>query len=163
MAFLAASLTVVWLAAIVVAPFLTAPLSALVYAVGSLVCHQLPDRSFHIGASQLPVCARCLGVYVGAACGALGGVVLTHGPADSPLRPSARQARWSVGIALVPTVASVVLEAAGLWRTTNVERSVMGFPAGLVAAFVVMSVLATLHYTQCVPRRPTAPSQPPSI
>jgi len=163
MPLLAALLTVGWLAAIVVAPFLTAPLSALVYAVGSFVCHQLPDRSFHIGASQLPVCARCLGVYVGAACGALSGVVSTYGPADSSLRLRAKHARLSVGIAVLPTAASVVLEAAGLWRTTNVQRAVMGFPAGLVAAFVVVSVLATLHYTQCVPRRPTAPSQPPSI
>lgn len=30
-----------------------------------LNCHQLSERSFHIGIRQLPVCARCLGIYVG--------------------------------------------------------------------------------------------------
>jgi hypothetical protein len=38
-----------------------------VYAVGSVVCHQLPERSFHLWGRQLPVCARCTGIYAGAA------------------------------------------------------------------------------------------------
>jgi uncharacterized membrane protein len=38
-----------------------------VYAVGSVVCHQLPERSFHLWMAQMPVCARCTGIYFGAA------------------------------------------------------------------------------------------------
>jgi hypothetical protein len=38
-----------------------------VYAAGSLICHQRPERSFHLLGAQLPVCARCMGIYVGAA------------------------------------------------------------------------------------------------
>ena len=38
-----------------------------VYAIGSLICHQLPERSFHLWGAQLPVCARCTGIYAGAA------------------------------------------------------------------------------------------------
>ena len=37
------------------------------YAVGSVVCHQLPERSFHLWIAQMPVCARCTGIYFGAA------------------------------------------------------------------------------------------------
>ena len=33
----------------------------------SLVCHQLPARSFHLWMPSLPVCARCTGIYLGAA------------------------------------------------------------------------------------------------
>ena len=28
-------------------------------------CHQLPDRSFHICNMQLPLCARCTGIFLG--------------------------------------------------------------------------------------------------
>src|SRR5262249_922300 len=42
-----------------------------VYAVGAVVCHQLPDRSFHLLGRQLPVCARCTGIYAGAAVAAI--------------------------------------------------------------------------------------------
>ena len=38
-----------------------------VYAIGSLVCHQLPDRSWRLWTAQMPVCARCTGIYFGAA------------------------------------------------------------------------------------------------
>ncbi len=43
-----------------------------VYGVGSLICHQLPERSYHLWAAQMPVCARCAGIYFGAACGGAG-------------------------------------------------------------------------------------------
>src|SRR5437867_4112806 len=33
------------------------------YLVGSLLCHQRPERSFFLWGSQMPVCARCMGIY----------------------------------------------------------------------------------------------------
>src|SRR5437867_4475043 len=42
-----------------------------VYGIGSVICHQLPQRSFHIAAVALPVCARCMGVYIGGAVASL--------------------------------------------------------------------------------------------
>lgn len=30
-----------------------------------LGCHQMPERSFFIKGYQLPICARCTGVYIG--------------------------------------------------------------------------------------------------
>jgi hypothetical protein len=36
----------------------------------SLVCHQDPARSFWIAGMPVAVCARCLGIYLGAAAGA---------------------------------------------------------------------------------------------
>src|SRR5438128_2972039 len=49
-------------------------LAFVVYGAGSFVCHQLPDRSFQLWAVPMPVCARCTGIYVGAALAA--GLVL---------------------------------------------------------------------------------------
>src|SRR5262245_8646685 len=45
-------------------------LAAVMYGIGSLVCHQRPERSVHLFGVQMPVCARCLGIYAGAAAAA---------------------------------------------------------------------------------------------
>lgn len=37
--------------------------------VGYAICHQIPERSFHIAGHQLPLCARCTGIYMGALTG----------------------------------------------------------------------------------------------
>ena len=35
-------------------------------AIGYAVCHRIDLRSFHLGDRQLPLCARCTGMYLGA-------------------------------------------------------------------------------------------------
>lgn len=34
--------------------------------INLVLCHRLPNRTFKLGNSYFPVCARCTGVYVGA-------------------------------------------------------------------------------------------------
>ena len=46
-------------------PGLLGKLDAIAYAV----CHRIAERSFHIGSIQLPLCARCTGMYLGAVTG----------------------------------------------------------------------------------------------
>lgn len=38
-------------------------------AVGYAVCHRIPERSFQIGDRQMPMCARCTGLFLGALLG----------------------------------------------------------------------------------------------
>lgn len=38
-------------------------------AIGYAVCHRIDIRSFHIGERQIPLCARCTGMYLGAMLG----------------------------------------------------------------------------------------------
>ncbi len=38
-------------------------------AIGYAVCHRIDVRSFHMGERQLPLCARCTGMYLGAMLG----------------------------------------------------------------------------------------------
>jgi uncharacterized membrane protein len=123
------------------APFLTAPLAALVYAFGSLVCHQTPERSFHLQGFQLAVCARCFGLYSGAALGAVWAASSSVGT-----RPSVswvRDVRALTVAAAIPTVVTVVLEWAGWWQPSNVTRSIAGAPLGFVVSWVVIRALAS--------------------
>ena len=69
MAVLAVALTTGWVVLLVATPVLPGWAGAAVYGVGSFICHQLPDRSFHLAGFQLPVCARCMGIYAGVSCG----------------------------------------------------------------------------------------------
>ena len=156
MALLIALLAVAWPALLLAAPVLPAGLSAVLYAATSLICHQRPDRSFYLDAFQLPVCARCLGIYGGAALGAV--LAVWSGAAGRPVRPTVP---WMLtAVAFAPTVVTVVLEWAGVWPTSNVVRAMAGAPAGGAVAFVVTRALATVHYDRCVPPRPTVPNPP---
>jgi uncharacterized membrane protein len=35
-------------------------------AIGCAICHRIDERSFHLASRQLPLCARCSGMYLGA-------------------------------------------------------------------------------------------------
>ena len=148
-------LGVAWMALVLSAPFLPALPAALTYAAASFICHQLPDRSFHSGTVQLPVCARCLGIYAGFA---IGGLVAV----GRRWRMGPQRARMVAAAGAVPTLVTVAAEWVGVWATSNGMRFVAGLPLGAAIAFVVIGVLATLHYDECAPRRPIGHGQPPA-
>lgn len=152
-----------WLALLVATPVGPASLATVIYSVGAFICHQIPERSFHLGGFQLPVCARCLGIYAGFA---VGGWIhlLPARPLASPWRrPTGSFAPRVFMAGALPTAVTLVLEWSGVWRGSNIVRAIAGVVFGISIALVVMSVLATLHYSGCEPRRPTGPSQPPHI
>jgi uncharacterized membrane protein len=107
----------------------------LVYGTGGVVCHQRPERSFHIHGRQLAVCARCTGLYVSALAGGLFALVL--GAASM----SASRARVLLGAAAVPTLLTVSLELAGLAYPSNTTRMLSALPLGVVAAWLVIGVV----------------------
>lgn len=118
----------------------------LLYGAGSVVCHQLADRSFYVGAAQMPVCARCTGIYFGAAVVALVGAVgrRTRREALSASgfsRTNRDRVRALVAAAILPTIVTLIYE----WSTgdtpSNAVRAVAGAPLGAVVAFVVMSAV----------------------
>jgi len=55
-------------------------------AVGYAICHRISDRSFHAFGQQLPLCARCSGIYLGAATAL--GVFAASGRAKSAFIPN---------------------------------------------------------------------------
>jgi uncharacterized membrane protein len=138
------SIAVTWLVLLATAPTaaLGAPLSALTYAFGSLVCHQRPDRSFHLAAAQVPVCARCFGLYLGAAAGALAAFMHCAVVRRTPAVPTRTHLRLMLVASSVPTAVTWGLEALGLWQPTNVLRFAAALPLGIAVA-------VTVNYVEC--------------
>jgi uncharacterized membrane protein len=61
--------------------------------IGYAVCHRISERSFHIGDRQLPLCARCSGMYLGAMIGLIYQVIVSHKRQKFP--------PWSVAVPLI--------------------------------------------------------------
>jgi uncharacterized membrane protein len=123
-------------------------LSAAVYISGSLLCHQRPERSFYLWSAQFPVCARCTGIYVGAALGALVGLVrLTPNHSDVVSGFSrtnfvasgfSRTARLVLFVASLPTAVTLAYEWITGVTPANAIRALSGVVLGAAAAIVVM-------------------------
>lgn len=154
-----------WLTLLILAPLVTPSIATVVYTVGGVICHQLPERSWHFGGVQLPVCARCLGIYAGAAAAASIHAIAGFVASSARWRTlSPRTARRLFLLTAAPTLVTAALDWAGVWHTSNLVRLIAGFTVGAGGALVVMSAVATLHYSECLRRRPIEPSQiPPRI
>jgi hypothetical protein len=114
-------------------------LAVAAYSIGHLICHQLPARSFHLWGAALPVCARCSGIYFGAAIAALLRAARFGGQVgDGGLMSGGHaRARIVLLLAFVPTAATLVFE----W-TTGVTpahwiRALAGIPLGVAVAWAV--------------------------
>lgn len=109
--------------------------AAAVYGVGSFVCHQLPERSFQFFGGQMPVCARCTGIYAGAAAASL--VALVRAKRDALEWRGTGRLRLALLGSAVPALATLIYE----WTTgsapTNLVRALSGVPIGAAVAWLV--------------------------
>lgn len=113
---------------------------AATYRAGSILCHQRAERSFHIDGVQTPVCARCVGLYGGAAAGAVIGLGWMRRQSRHAAAPRALQTslRFLLLCAAVPTGALWTLEHLGGLDVSNLVRCAGAVPLGAaVAGFVV--------------------------
>jgi len=106
-----------------------------IYSTGSFICHQRPERSFFLFGRQLPVCARCTGLYAGAALGAPLALLLATSAASS-------RARVLFVAAALPTATTWVVEYAGFAHVSNAIRFTAALPLGFTAAWLVLGVFA---------------------
>ncbi len=138
--------TALWVFVLVAAPYAvtheapTAPLfvgATLAYVAGSVVCHQQASRSFHLDATQLPVCARCTGLYTGASLGLLLALLLRRDGGRSGRPTGWGRLRAVLVVAAIPTAVTVVAEGAGVALITDVVRAVTALPLGAAVAWIV--------------------------
>ena len=138
------------------------------YLFGGVVCHQLPDRSFHPAGVQMPVCARCAGLYFGAGLGVLAAAAFRRrgagrlgrrqgwtggGGAAPPVSAGGGQEyggaanrapgwlRWAVLAAAAPTGITFAAEMAGWLPSIGELRAAAGVPLGVAVTWVASLVI----------------------
>jgi uncharacterized membrane protein len=143
-AYLAAA--ALWLAAVVAAPWLASSLrrgdagfllAGIIYRSGEVICHQRPERSFHLAGVQLPVCARCTGLYAGAPLGAA--VAAAAWRRRRPI--SFRVARTALLAGAVPTLALWVAERLGGLLVSNLARAAGAVPFGIAVSVAIVAAI----------------------
>lgn len=108
------------------------------YAIGRLVCHQQPDRSFVTAGVQWPVCGRCAGLYLSGALGVLG--VLAAPRLVKPAMAAADVWRAVFVAAALPTLVSWGAERVDWWSFTSETRALLALPLGLTTGALVASI-----------------------
>ena len=118
----------VWVAILFLVPAVLVP-------IGAFICHQRPDRSFFVGGIQMAVCARCAGLYAGAAVAVPVALIAASSMTSN-------RARTIALVASLPTAITWTLEFAGVASFSNAIRFAAALPLGAAAAWLVLGVLA---------------------
>ena len=154
----AISLTI--LAAIIGAPLSHSygytTLAAAIYKTFSYVCHQIPERSFHLAGHKFGVCSRCTGLYSGFALAALA-YPLTR----SLKRTDTPRIFWLM-LAALPLAIDFSLGYFSIWPNTHLSRFVTGGLLGATAVFYIVPGLIELSSTVFGILRRQTPVRPPS-
>jgi predicted membrane protein DUF2085 len=101
------------------------------FALGHVICHQRPERSFFSCGVQWPVCGRCAGLYLGAAAGAMLACALGRRQSDASVRPdSASRWRRVLLASAAPTAALWIIEVAGVIDPGTSARFAAALPLG---------------------------------
>ena len=134
----------VWMSMIIGAPLALAHgyggFARVIYKAFSPLCHQISDRSFHIDGHAFAVCARCTGIYAGAAAG------VVFYPMVRSLRNTDTPHRVWLLLAAVPIFVDWALGFTGIWSNTHLSRFLTGAVLGAVCAlFVVPGLLDMLQ------------------
>ena len=116
-----------WALAAVAAPLLRARglggAAKPIYALFSVLCHQDPERSFHLAGHPVACCHRCLAIY---------GACAAAGVAFGLLRGRVRVPEmWEIGTLLAPAAIDVLGGLAGLWESTLLSRLASGALVGI--------------------------------
>ena len=104
----------------------------------SYVCHQIPERSFHLAGHKFAVCSRCTGLYAGFAITAL------CYPLARSLRNTDTPSRIWLILAALPLGIDFGLTYFGVWQNTHLSRFVTGALLSSVAVFYIVPGLIEL-------------------
>jgi len=130
---------------IVAAPLLLASghtfFALAIYEIFSHLCHQLPERSFHVEGQKFAVCSRCTGIYFGFALS-----VLLYPLARSLKRIDTPHVNWLL-LATAPITVDWALGATGLWDNTHLSRFLTGALFSAAAAVYVVPGLIDLGHS----------------
>ncbi|HEX9961116.1 MAG TPA: DUF2085 domain-containing protein [Pyrinomonadaceae bacterium] len=135
-------IALVWIGLIVSAPLARANnftgFADSLYAFFGYVCHQIPERSFHVHEFPFAVCTRCSGFYFGFLLG------LIVYPLFRSLENIEPFPRFWLFLAIVPMGIDWSLGFFGIWENTDVSRSLTGLIPGFACAVFIVPALAEI-------------------
>lgn len=103
-----------------------------IYNGFSYLCHQIPERSFHLSGHQFAVCSRCTGLYAGFAL-----ATLSYPLFRSLRRTDTPRILWLFASAL-PLAIDFSLTYFGIWQNNHFTRFTTGALFGAVAAIFIL-------------------------
>src|SRR5437588_189110 len=106
--------------------------ASFIYKTFSFVCHQIPERSFHLGGYKFAACSRCTGLYSGFALAALAYPLVR--PLDQTVTPSRV---WLI-LAALPIAIDFSLGYFNIWQNTHLSRFTTGALLSSVAVFYII-------------------------
>ena len=131
-----------WCSAILLAPYLAAsssPFAEFFYRAFHPICHQLPERSFHLFDEKLAVCSRCSSIYFAFFVATIAYPIIT----PTLLRKESfgqhsNTPRSLLLAALLPMLIDVGLDFLGIYASTFTTRTITGAVFGFVLPFFVL-------------------------
>jgi uncharacterized membrane protein len=112
--------------------------AATIYKAFSFLCHQIPERSFHLAGHQFGVCSRCTGLYAGFAVAAVAyPLVRSFKTTNTPPR------LWLI-LAAVPMAIDFALGYFSIWQNNHLSRFITGALLGSVVVFYIIPGLVEL-------------------
>jgi hypothetical protein len=109
--------------------------AAQAYRAGAIICHQQDARSLHVAGVRMPVCARCFGLYAGAAAGAVLAAAWVCAARRAPTLPLARW-RAAAIVSGLPTLAAWAAEHVAGLGVPGTARALLALPLGAAAAAI---------------------------
>jgi len=113
-------------------------IAAATYKTFSYVCHQIPERSFHLADHKFAVCSRCTGLYTGFAL-----TILVYPLGRSLNRTDTPSRIWLI-LAALPLAIDFALGYFNIWHNTHLSRFSTGALLSSVAVFFIMPGLIEL-------------------
>jgi uncharacterized membrane protein len=123
-----------------------AAFASAIYKAFSFVCHQIPERSFHLIGYKFAVCSRCTGIYSGLAIAVL--IYPLVRSFDNTQTPSLI---W-LFVAAAPLAIDWSLGYFSIWQNNHASRFATGALLGTTAVFYILPGLIELS-SRIVSRR----------
>lgn len=120
-------------------PFVGDGVRHLIMAGFSNVCHQIPERSPHLGEIQLAVCDRCMGIYLALAAASFLFPVLRGWDAGIQ-----RNAKYLILAAVLVPGVDWIGDVAGFWVNTPTGRMLTGAVFGSITGFFLTGAVVGL-------------------
>ncbi|HEX54725.1 MAG: DUF2085 domain-containing protein [Candidatus Altiarchaeales archaeon] len=132
------------LSLIIIAPYLSASgqsvYSFIIYSAFSLVCHQMPERSFFVFGHKLAVCARCTGMYSGFVIAAILFPLFRGIDCEEIPNP------WFLIISLIPMALDGGIQLITDYESNNMLRFITGLIFGYTSIFYLLPIYNQIIY-----------------